>query len=313
MNARAVKIGIALIILLAMIPLYYFFNPAAAKEKAANSKNEKSELAAKESTAQKSQDEKKETANEYSKKDPEEAAAVNNGDESLKEESVTSEKASSEEKKEIQRDFLVVIDPGHQRHANLGKEPVGPGAVEMKMKVTGGTSGVATGKPEYQLALEASVILGDLLAKQGVKVIYTRTTHDVNLSNKERAEFANQHKADLFIRIHADGSTDKNVSGLSVLTPAHNDPYTKAIYEDSLKASELILAETKKNTSVKVNGISYRSDLSGFNWSQVPSTLIEMGFMSNPVEDRNLSDPTYLTNLLSNVADGILQYASLKK
>ncbi|MFJ5716960.1 N-acetylmuramoyl-L-alanine amidase [Neobacillus sp. NPDC093127] len=313
MNARAVKIGIGLIILLAMIPLYYFFNPAVAKEKADTSKNAKSELAAKESAASKTEYEKKETANVSPKKDQEDTTATNKDEETVKEESVSTETAPSIETKDIQRDFLVVIDPGHQRHANLGKEPVGPGSAEMKMKVTGGTSGVTTGKPEYQLALEASFILGELLEKQEVKVIYTRTTHDVNLSNKERAEFANQNKADLFIRIHADGSTDKSVSGLSVLTPANNDPYTKAIYEESLKASQLILAETKKNTAVKVNGISYRSDLSGFNWSQVPSTLVEMGFMSNPVEDRNLSDPTYLTNLLTNVADGILQYASLKK
>lgn len=313
MNARAVKIGIALIILLAMIPLYYFFNPAVAKEKAATSKNEKSELHPKESAVPKKQAEQKDAANESPKKDQDDITAANKDEETVKEESVTTETVSSDVTKEIQRDFLVVIDPGHQRHANVGKEPVGPGAAESKTKVTGGTSGVATGKPEYQLALEASLILGELLEKQGVKVIYTRTTHDVNLSNKERAEIANQNKADLFIRIHADGSTDNSVSGLSVLTPANNDPYTKAIYEESLKASQLILDETKKNTAVKVNGISYRSDLSGFNWSQVPSTLVEMGFMSNPVEDRNLSDPTYLTNLLSNVADGILQYASLKK
>ncbi|WHY84120.1 N-acetylmuramoyl-L-alanine amidase [Neobacillus novalis] len=313
MNRSAVKIGISLIILLAMIPLYYFFNPAVAKEKASTSKNEKSELHAKASAAPKKQAEQKDAANESQKKDQEDITAANKNEETVKEESVTTETASSDVTKEIQRDFLVVIDPGHQRHANVGKEPVGPGAAETKMKVTGGTSGVATGKPEYQLALEASLILGELLEKQGVKVIYTRKTHDVNLSNKERAEFANQNRADLFIRIHADGSTDKSVSGLSVLTPAKNDPYTKAIYEESLKASQLILDETKKNTAVKVNGISYRSDLSGFNWSQVPSTLVEMGFMSNPVEDRNLSDPTYLTNLLTNVADGILQYASLKK
>jgi N-acetylmuramoyl-L-alanine amidase len=312
-NTRAVKIGIALIILLAMIPLYYFFNPAVAKEKATTSKNEKSELAAIDSAAPKTEDEKKETANVSPKTDQEDITATNMDEETVKEKSVTTETVPSNETKDIQRYFLVVIDPGHQRHANLGKEPVGPGAAEMKLKVTGGTSGVATGKPEYQLALEASFILGELLEKQGIKVIYTRTTHDVNLSNKERAEFANQNKADLFIRIHADGSTDKSVSGLSVLTPANNDSYTKAIYEESLMASQLILAETKKNTAVKVNGISYRSDLSGFNWSQVPSTLVEMGFMSNPVEDRNLSDTTYLTNLLTNVADGILQYASLKK
>nr|WP_246869632.1 N-acetylmuramoyl-L-alanine amidase [Priestia megaterium] len=52
--------------------------------------------------------------------------------------------------------------------------------------------------------------------------------------------------------------------------------------------------------------------MSGFNWSKVPSTLVELGFMTNPTEDKNLSDPLYLKNLLTNIADGILHYASYK-
>ncbi|MEH7130851.1 N-acetylmuramoyl-L-alanine amidase [Neobacillus drentensis] len=223
------------------------------------------------------------------------------------------ETVAAEKTQAVPRKFLVVIDPGHQVRANLEKEPIGPGGMESKIKVTGGTSGVATGKPEYQLALEASLVLGELLQSKGIQVIYTRTTNDVNLSNRERAVIANQNQADLFIRIHADGSTDSNVHGLSVLTPAENSPYTKAIFVDSLKASQSIIEEVSKNSAIKVNGISYRGDLSGFNWAKVPSTLVEMGFMSNPTEDKNLSDPTYLKNLLTNVTDGILQYASYKK
>jgi N-acetylmuramoyl-L-alanine amidase len=220
---------------------------------------------------------------------------------------------TSEQSKAVYHNFSVVIDPGHQQKANLEKEPVGPGSAETKVKVTGGTSGVVTGKPEYVLALEASLILGDLLEKRGVKVIYTRSTNHVNLSNRDRAEIANQQQADLFIRIHADGSTDRNVRGLSILTPARNSPATKAIYQNSLQASQYILEETKKNAALKVNGISFRGDLSGFNWSKVPATLVEMGFMTNPTEDKNLSDPIYLTNLLTNVADGVTRYADYKK
>jgi N-acetylmuramoyl-L-alanine amidase len=218
-----------------------------------------------------------------------------------------------EKKKAVQSEFLVVIDPGHQIRANTAPEPIGPGAKETKMKVTGGTSGVSTRKPEYKLTLEASIILGQLLESKGVKVIYTRKTNNVNISNRERAEVANQNNADLLIRIHADGATNKNVHGLSVLTPAENSPYTKAIFDDSLKASEFIIDETKKNESVKVNGISYRGDMSGFNWSQVPCTLVELGFMTNPTEDKNLSDPVYLKNLLTNLADGVMQYARYKE
>ena len=207
------------------------------------------------------------------------------------------------------RRFLICIDPGHQRKADLGKEPVGPGATETKIKVTGGTTGVTSGKPEYVLALQASNMLKDLLEAKGFQVIMTRTSNDVDLSNRERAEIANQHRADLFIRIHADGSENPNTKGLSVLTPSSNDPYTHAIYADSLKVSQLILKKVKKDRAITVLGLRYREDLSGFNWSKVPSTLIEMGYMTNPKEDKNLSDPVYLKRLLGDIADGIAAYA----
>jgi N-acetylmuramoyl-L-alanine amidase len=329
-KSKKAKIGVAVLILLALIPLYVFFNHAGAKESAVKEKFEKQEHGTE--VGKKGQEESKNATVVSSEKEGENGDFVKNPDETnslavenkekaaQEEEKVvpdtkgdTSRTAVSEETKAIRNGFLVVIDPGHQERANLEKEPVGPGATETKIKVTGGTSGVATGKPEYKLTLEASLILGQLLESRGVKVIFTRTTHDVNLSNRERAEIANQKNADLFIRIHADGSTDRNVRGLSVLTPANSSPYTKAIFADSLKASQFIMDETSKNSAVKVNGISYRGDLSGFNWSKVPSTLVEMGFMSNPTEDQNLSDPAYLTKLLTNVADGILQYARYKK
>ncbi|MBM7652555.1 N-acetylmuramoyl-L-alanine amidase family protein [Neobacillus cucumis] len=206
------------------------------------------------------------------------------------------------------KSFVVCIDPGHQRKADLATEPVGPGARTEKIKVTGGTTGLSTGKPEYILNLEASLILGKILKQRGYEVVYTRTTHDVNLSNIQRAEIANQHHADLFIRIHADGSTNRNTSGFSILTTSSKNPYTQAIYQDSLQAGESILAAVKGSGETKVNGISYRDDMSGLNWAKVPAILIEMGFMTNPKEDQNLSNGDYLQKLMMEVSDGIDEY-----
>ena len=129
--------------------------------------------------------------------------------------------------------FVIVIDPGHQAKANLEQEPIGPDARETKYKVTGGTTGVVTGKPEYVLTLEAANLLKAHLEKKGFQVILTRTSHDVDISNQERAEIANRHGADLFVRLHADGSESAETSGFSVLVPAKDNPYTAAIYEDS--------------------------------------------------------------------------------
>ncbi|MFD4707945.1 N-acetylmuramoyl-L-alanine amidase [Gottfriedia sp. NPDC058432] len=214
------------------------------------------------------------------------------------------------EKKNSKKPLVICIDPGHQSKANTALEPLGPGSSEMKIKVAGGTTGVVTKKPEYVLSLEASLKLGEILKKRGYNVIFTRTTNNVNLSNKERAEIANKINADLFIRIHADGSNDHSTKGFSVLTPSKENPYISSLYKDSLLISQNIVEEVKKDQYTKVKGISYRDDLSGFNWSKVPVTLIELGFMTNPEEDRKLSDPHYLTSLLMKIADGIDRYSS---
>ncbi|MDC2864986.1 N-acetylmuramoyl-L-alanine amidase family protein [Bacillus sp. BP-3] len=209
--------------------------------------------------------------------------------------------------------FIVCIDPGHQRKANLELEPIGPGATKQKYKVTDGTTGVVTKKREYELNLEAAVLLKEMLEAKGIEVVMTRTTHDVNMSNKERAAIANEHHANLFLRIHADGSESAAEKGFAVLTPSKENAFTKNIYQESLTASEFIVNKVKENSSVQVNGIKFRDDLSGFNWAEVPGVLLELGFMSNPEEDRKLSDVNYLRSLLQSVADSVEGYRVSKR
>lgn len=218
-------------------------------------------------------------------------------------------KANAEQK---QVKFLVVIDPGHQEKANLNLEPIGPGATEQKYKVTDGTTGVVTKKRESVLVLEAAVILKEKLEAKGMQVLMTRTTHDVDISNKERATFANEHQADLFLRLHADGSENRAQKGFAVLTPAEGNTYTKGIYAESLQVSQIIVKKMKENSQVKVNGIKFRDDLSGFNWSKIPGVLLELGFMSNPEEDQKLSDTQYLDSLLQSVTESVEEYRKSK-
>ena len=121
--------------------------------------------------------------------------------------------------------FVIVIDPGHQAKANLEQEPIGPDARETKYKVTGGTTGVVTRSAEYVLTLEAANLLKSQLENKGFEAILTRTSHDVDISNRERAEIANKHGADLFVRLHGDGSESSETSGFSILVPGKDNPY----------------------------------------------------------------------------------------
>ncbi|MDZ5470701.1 N-acetylmuramoyl-L-alanine amidase [Bacillus sp. 31A1R] len=204
---------------------------------------------------------------------------------------------------------VICIDPGHQKVGINKLEPIAPGSKSMKPKVSSGTAGIVTKKPEYVLVLEVSKKLQSELKKRGYKVYMTRTTHNVSLSNVDRAKYCNSKKPDLTIRVHADGSTNKNVSGIHVLYPSAT--YTKSINSKSKKAAEIVINELIKTTKAKKfngKGLSPRTDLTGFNWSKHPVILPEIGFMSNKIEDKKLSTKAYQQKIAVGIANGVDKY-----
>lgn len=203
---------------------------------------------------------------------------------------------------------VICIDPGHQERGNNELEPVGPGSNERKPKVSSGTRGVATGKPEYVLTLEVSLRIKAELQARGYTVVMTREAHDVDISNKERAEVANNAGADLFLRIHADGDGSSRTNGASVLYPAESVSASAEQFALSKAAAQFVLADLVEATGANSRGTVARSDLSGFNWSTVPNVLIEMGFMTNADEDRLLSTDDYQSKLAQGIADGVDRY-----
>ncbi len=206
-----------------------------------------------------------------------------------------------------QTGIVVCIDPGHQSSSDLAQEPIGPGASEMKPRVTGGTTGIGTKIPEFELALQISINLKQRLEARGIQVVMTRVTNDVTLSNAERAQIANDAGASLFVRVHADGSTDSSVAGISTLFPAQNK-WTGPIAGESKRAAGLIQDATVSSTGASSRGTVARGDIAGFNWSEVPAVLVECGFMSNTVEDKLLASPHYQDSLTQGMANGILAY-----
>ena len=61
-------------------------------------------------------------------------------------------------------------------------------------------------------------------------------------------------------------------------------------------------------TGAKNNGIVQRSDLTGFNFAEVPTILIEMGFLSNPDEDARMETEEYRDKLAQGICNGIIDY-----
>jgi N-acetylmuramoyl-L-alanine amidase len=165
---------------------------------------------------------------------------------------------------------LVCLDPGHARTPNLTTEPIGPGSSVRKIKDGGGTPGEAT------VVLQIARKLRSVLRENGYRVAMTRTGPEFTLGaggNIARARFCNRRHAALMLRIHADGSTDPSRHGA--------------------------------RTGAADRGLVRRSDITGFNWANVPVILVETGFMTNARERRRLESRRYQWRVARGLAAGV--------
>lgn len=206
---------------------------------------------------------------------------------------------------------VVVIDPGHQGQGDSTTEPNGPGSSTMKARVTGGTHGTTTGVYEYQLTLVISQQLQAELENRGYTVYMTRTSHDVNISNMERAQYATSVGGEIAVRIHANGVDNASVSGAMALAPSSANPYIAYLADSSWNLSKCILDSYCGATGMRNQGVSTSDTMTGINWSIVPVTILEMGYMTNPTDDVNMEDPAYQARMVQGIADGIDAYFGL--
>lgn len=200
----------------------------------------------------------------------------------------------------------ICIDAGHGINSDTKKEPVAPGSQETKRAFVSGTRG--KNQTEEQLNLKVAQKLEKKLSALGADVYMTRTTGETEMSNIDRAKFANEKNADIAVKIHADGSENPAVHGISVLVPGKEHIADSALAEQSRAAGELVLEKLIDATDAANRGISVRNDMTGFNWSEIPVILVETGFMTNAGEDAKLEDESYQNLLADGIANGLVSY-----
>lgn len=205
---------------------------------------------------------------------------------------------------------LVCLDPGHGTPPAIGRqvEPIGPGSRTMKIKDGGGAAG------EAGVALAIALKARKLLLAHGYRVAMTRTGSVIRLGdgdgNIARAKFCNRRHAALMVRIHADGSTARSLHGVSTLVPAWHRGWTDDIYTASLRAGRALQKAVVSSTGAANRGVVRRSDLTGFNWADVPAVLIETGFMTNPAESSRLHTPSYQQKVALGIERGVAAFVA---
>ncbi|RGT74197.1 N-acetylmuramoyl-L-alanine amidase [Ruminococcus sp. AF18-22] len=282
---RRIRGGILCAVLCASLVLFgcHKAEETSEKEKEEEQQREAEQKAAQEEARRKAQEEEQEKA-EQARKEAEEAAK--------------------------KKGITIVIDPGHSSVVEEKQEPVGPGAQEYKAGDTYGTSGISTGMPEYELTLALAQQLKAELENRGYTIVMTRENNEEPRSCVERAEIMNNAGASACVRIHANGSEDTSVQGAMTICTTPDNPYVPQLYQSSRYLSDCVLNHLVNATGCISQGVWETDTMSGNNWSQIPVTIVEVGYMTNPDEDMRMSQPDYQAQIIQGIADGVEEFAN---
>jgi len=221
------------------------------------------------------------------------------------------------------RQKIIVLDPGHG-----GKDP---GAIGAHGKTY-----------EKNITLAMGKELKSLLEKKGYKVYLTRST-DIFIPLRQRVKIAQKYKADLFMSLHADSAVNRNATGLSVYTLSEtaSDKEAAALAErenkvdiiggvdfseNSKEINDILISLSQtdcRNKSSKFAGymvlemkksvklVNDTHRFAGFavlKAPDIPSALLEMGYLSNRQEEQLLKQSSYRQKLAKSAATAIDRY-----
>lgn len=235
-------------------------------------------------------------------------SAQNNGNsaaDSSGKTTVGSNTAASQEEKTDLTGKIICIDPGHGSFTEYKTEKIAPNSSTKKAAYKAGTKG--KNSIEDTVTLAVGMILKEKLESLGATVIMTRTNEASTMSNIERAQFANTNKADIAIKLHADG-TQEGGSGMTMLVPGSGYIKDKQMLANSKRLGKAILRNAVKTTGARNRGTYTNSGMTGFNWSEVPVVLFEMGFMTNRNDEKKLNDAEYQNKIAEGIKSGVIEY-----
>jgi len=197
--------------------------------------------------------------------------------------------------------YCVVIDAGHQEVANLSQEAMSDGMSGSKAKSSEGFTGVISGINESEINLSVELLLKAYLESLGCEVYVTRETNDVDISNKERAQFAVSHDPDLYIRLFCNAANDSAANGCEVIVPS-GGKYASEVGN----WGEMLGKSINGTAGCAFNGCKKSGNYSGLNWaSDIPAFMLRMGYLSNSDEETLLLSEEYQFKICQGIAQFI--------
>ena len=181
----------------------------------------------------------------------------------------------------------ICIDPGHQIKGNYNKEQCAPWSDALKTKCTSGTTGNFTGVDEYIINLQIAEKIRNKLFDLGADVLMTRQSHEVDISNIERAKMANEYGADITLRIHCNSAASSTAEGIDLFVRGKGtgtQEYLAQSDKDYAIAADL-LEYICNATGARKRYVHKTDDYTGINWCENTCIIIECGFLSNEKED----------------------------
>lgn len=208
----------------------------------------------------------------------------------------------------VETKHKIALDPGQQKDANNDKEPVGPGATATAVKMTYGATSATTKMREHEWSLKLTLKIQKELEARGYEVVLTRDSADVDISNAERAEFANESGAEIYVSIQADAAENTSAHGIYSQIPSAKNAFVGSMYESCKTLAKGIQDALIKETGAKDRGLQENDNVAAINWSEIPVAVLQLGFMSNKEEDTKLQSDDYQDKLVKAICDGIDEY-----
>ncbi|ULG73518.1 N-acetylmuramoyl-L-alanine amidase [Macrococcus brunensis] len=148
-----------------------------------------------------------------------------------------------------------------------------------------------TGTLEKEVTLKTALMLRDKLKKEGAKVIMTRSTDEfVSLDDRKGT-------GDIFVSLHSDALDDKAPHGLTV----YYSHESQKVLADTLHFS------IKKKALLSDRGVR-QENFQVIEQTKMPAVLLELGYISNPIDEKMMNDQVYRQIVTTSIVDGLRNY-----